>query len=142
MSSTPKRLYQRHQLSALVKARPGLEALDGRTVVARELAAFRDALTSDLGGDPSTAQRALIKLIVADVLLLSRVDAYLLTCPDVINKKRRSVYPIVQQRASLADALTRRLHTLGLKRHAADASDLSAYLAAKAQAADDAELDS
>jgi hypothetical protein len=44
---------QKHRLSSLNR-------LDGRTLAAREAQAFRSALISDIGGDPSAAQQALI----------------------------------------------------------------------------------
>jgi hypothetical protein len=55
-------------------------------------------------------------LAVRTKLLLDSVDAWLLAQPSLIDKRRRSVYLVLQQRQVLADGLARYLGTLGLAR--------------------------
>ena len=49
-------------------------------------------------------------------LLLDSVDAYLLTCKSIINKRRKTVIPVLLQREQIAEALARRLIALGLEK--------------------------
>ena len=51
--------------------------------------------------------------------------------PSPINKSKRALFPIIEQRARLADALTKRLQVLGLDRVAKPAVDLNSYLKSK-----------
>lgn len=106
-------------------------AVDGRTGVGRALSAWRADLVADLGGDPSTAQLAVIDLAVKTKLLLDSIDAWLLTQPSLVNKRRRTLLPVVRERQSLADALARYLGQLGLERRVKPIPDLQAYLDAK-----------
>ena len=84
-----------------------------------------------LGGDSISPQReAILDAVTMDVLLLSSVDAYIASMPSPVNKSKRSLFPIVAERARLADALTKRLATLGLDRVEKSALDVRAYLEA------------
>ena len=96
----------------------GDHSLDGRTSVAKALAEWKAELIDDLGGRQaiSTQQTAIIDLAVKTKLLLDSVDAWLLTRPSIIDKRRRTVLPIVRERQQLADALSRYLQVLGLAR--------------------------
>jgi hypothetical protein len=96
----------------------GDRALDGRTSIAKALAEWKAELIDDLGGRQaiSTQQIAIIDLAVKTKLLLDSVDAWLLTRPSIIDKRRRAVLPIVRERQQLADALSRYLQVLGLER--------------------------
>lgn len=94
----------------------GLDAIDGRTTTGRALAKWREDLVRDLGGDISTQQQALLDLAVKSKLLLDSVDAWLLVQPSLINKRKRSLLPVVIQRQALADALARYLAQLGMER--------------------------
>ena len=51
----------------------GARAIDGRSTVAKQLAAWRGDLIRELGGDVSTQQAAIIDLAVKTKLLLVRV---------------------------------------------------------------------
>ena len=96
----------------------GSRAIDKRTTVGRELHAWRDELISDLGGidGVSTQQLALVDVCVKQKLLLDSIDVYLLEMPSLVNRRRRCLYPVVQQRQSLADGLSKYLGQLGLER--------------------------
>ena len=70
-----------------------------------------------LGGDAISPQRkAIVDALVVDYLLLCSVDAFIATMPSPINKSKRQLFPIITERARLADALTKRLQVLGLER--------------------------
>lgn len=118
------RSYSRHGLNALmgrVKV-AGFKAIDGRSVAGRALMAWRSDLMADLGGPEavSTQEAGLIDAATTTKLLLDHADSWLLGGPGrLINARRRSLYPILLQRQSLADALLRHLTALGLKRRAA-----------------------
>lgn len=132
--STPRRSYQRHGLTRLRAAvrTLGPRVLDKRTTLGKALASWKADLVRDLGGNPSTQQMALIELATRTKLLLDSVDAWLLVQPTLINRRRRSLIPAVQERQKLADGLVRTLGALGLERSKQEEPlDLSTYLATK-----------
>jgi hypothetical protein len=96
----------------------GSRALDGRSALSYALKKWRRELIADLGGDDaiSTQQSALVDLAVKSKLLLDSIDAWLLTQDSLINKRKRSLLPVVLQRQSLADGFARYLSQLGLER--------------------------
>jgi hypothetical protein len=61
-------------------------------------------------------------------MILSGIDAWLMCQPSLIHSEKRQAYPIVLQRAQLADSLTRRLQSLGLKRRSKPARSLGDLL--------------
>jgi hypothetical protein len=73
-------------------------------------------LIADLGGEDnvSVQQSALIDLTVKSKLLLDSIDAWLLTQPTLINKRKKALLPVVLQRQQLADGFARYLSQLGL----------------------------
>src|SRR2546427_13081948 len=109
----------------------GARAIDGRSTVAKQLAAWRADLTRDVGGDPSTQQLAVIELATRAKLLLDSVDGWLLVQPSLVNARKKALLPVVRERQQLADALARYLGQLGLQRKARDVLSLQEYLAAK-----------
>src|SRR5437870_8102778 len=131
------RPYHKHGLTTLrrtVEAIGG-RLLDGRTTLAKQLAAWKADLVRDLGGDVSTQQAAVIDLAVRTRLLLDSIDAWLLTQPSLVNARKRALLPVVRERQALADALARYMSLLGLERRARPVAVLTEYLAArKAQA--------
>src|SRR5262249_12639075 len=80
--------------------------------------AFRDELVTALGGDPelSPQQRKLIDLAARASLYLDHLDAWLTEQKTLINRRSRSVLPVLLQRQTVADHLTRLLDKLGLDR--------------------------
>jgi len=117
---------QHHGLSLLKRAvqqlgpRPLDQALDPQSPIGQALAEWRRDLTADLGGPQqiTTAQAAMVELAVRTRLLLDTVDAFILTMPSPVNKRRRVMYPVILQRQSLGRDLARFLETLGLERRA------------------------
>jgi hypothetical protein len=109
-----------HGLNTLKDAvtKLGSRALDGRSSLSYALKKWRRELVDDLGGDDniSTQQSALIDLAVKSKLLLDSIDAWLLTQPTLINKRKRSLLPVVLQRQQLADGFARYLNQLGMER--------------------------
>ena len=83
----------------------GGRLLDGRTTLAKQLAAWKADLVRDLGGDVSTQQAAVIDLAVRTRLLLDSIDTWLLTQPSLVNARKRALVPVVRERQALADAL-------------------------------------
>ncbi len=103
----------RHGLNVL-KARVmvrGLSVLDRRTVAAQELLSWRKELLTDLGGaDHISAQRqALVELAVRTRLFIDHIDSFLLSQASLINKKKKSIIPVLRERQSLVDCLARLL---------------------------------
>jgi hypothetical protein len=110
-----------------------LPALPGkRTALGRALAEWRDALLADLGGADkvSTQQRALLDLAVRSKLLVDSVDAYVLSMPSAVNKKKRCLHPVVRERSALVGQLQSLLRDLGLERREEDAADVTRVLEA------------
>jgi hypothetical protein len=89
-----------------------------RTVAAREMLAFRDELVAARGGDAklSPQQRKLIDLAARTSLYLDHLDAWLTEQKTLINRRSRSVLPVLLQRQTLAEHLARLLDKLGLDR--------------------------
>ncbi len=96
----------------------GLGAIDGRSSIGRALSKWRSDLIRDLGGDTaiSTQQEALVDLAVKSKLLLDSIDAWLLQQPSLVNKRKRTLLPVVRERQALADGLAHYLSQLGLER--------------------------
>jgi len=70
----------------------------------------------------------------AAVFLLGQIDAWIGARPEtIVNYRRRSVAPVVRERISVADHLSRLLGQLGLERKARPGPTLAQYLALKAQ---------
>jgi hypothetical protein len=89
-----------------------------RTVAAREMLTFRDELVAALGGDPelSPQRRKLIDLAARTSLYLDHLDAWLTEQKTLINRRSRSVVPVLLQRQTIAEQLARLLEKLGLDR--------------------------
>jgi hypothetical protein len=111
--------------------RPLDQALDPQGPIGRALAEWRRDLTQDLGGPESitTAQAGMVELAVRTKLMLDSVDGFILTMESPVNQRRRSVYPVILQRQSLANGLARFLEALGLERRAPKTLSLAEYLA-------------
>jgi len=114
------RYAETHGMVSMKKAlaRLGARALDGRTSLGYALRRWRKDLVADLGGESaiSTQQAALVDLAVKSKLILDSIDAWLLVQPSLINKQKKTLLPVVLQRAQLADGLARYMSMLGLER--------------------------
>ena len=84
--------------------RLGSRAIDRRTRLGRQLAQWRAELIADLGGPDAvtTQQLAVVDLAVRTKLLVDSVDAYVLGMDSPVNKRRRSLYPVVRERQALS----------------------------------------
>jgi phytoene/squalene synthetase len=111
----------------------GLGVIDRRTAAARELLQWRAQLLTDLGGEDSISaqRRALVETAARTKAIIDHVDAFLLSLGSLVNKRKRSLYPVVAQRQSLCDSLSRLLGQLGLERIAKRVPSLQEYIAAK-----------
>jgi hypothetical protein len=80
-------------MNAICGTKLGSPALDGRSSLSYALKKWRRELVNDLGGDDniSTQQAALVDLTVKSKLLLDSIDAWLLTQPTLINKRKKSL---------------------------------------------------
>jgi hypothetical protein len=111
---------RKHGLGSLKKAwsQLGNRALDGRSPAAVAIRKWRAELIADLAGDDavSTQQLAIVDLAGKQKLLLDSIDTWLLSQPSLINKRKRMLLPVVQQRQALADGLAKYLAMLGLQR--------------------------
>ncbi len=136
------RPYQRHGLTTLRRAvnELGSRAIDGRSALGRALAGWRQDLIQDLGGTDaiSTQQAAMVDLAVRTKLLVDSVDAFVLSMECPINRRRRSLYPVVRERQALVSQLQSLLRDLGLERRAKAVPNLTTYLAARAGGSDPA----
>ena len=118
----------RHGLNA-VKARvrvQGLQAIDARTASARALLDWRRDLIRDLGGDDaiSAQQRSLVELATRTRLYIDHADSFLMAQRSLVNARRRSLIPLVKERQTLVDSLSRILAQLGLERRKPPAQSL------------------
>jgi hypothetical protein len=112
------------------------DGIDGRTKLAVAVRAFKADIRRDLGGDLTRAQETILELAAQTWVQVSSLDAWLAKQPSLVTRKR-TVVPVLLQRAQLADSLARHLERLGLNRKAQDVEDLHAYLARGAQATDE-----
>jgi hypothetical protein len=103
------------------------------TAVGTILAERRAALIDDLGGAEacSTAQLALVDLVVASWAQLDSVTGYLLTLPSLVDKRHRRVWQVVRDRAALASQLQSLLRDIGLRRQAKEVRSLADLIAEK-----------
>ena len=130
--------HSTHGLTAIKRATKelgnrGLRVIDKRTQIGKALLAWGAELVADLGGDGaiSTQQRMLIDLALRTRLMLDSIDAWLVRQPSLVNKRQRSVYPVVLQRQQLANALAGYLGSLGLERRSKPVPDLHDFLRQK-----------
>jgi hypothetical protein len=101
---------------------------------------WRDSVVRDLGGpDAISAQQAtLVDLAMRTKLLVDHLDCFISEQESVINKNKRSAYPIVLQRQTLADALARYMQQLGVRRVPRPVPTLAEYVQqSKPEAAND-----
>jgi len=97
---------------------------------------WRENVISDLGGRDAltTTKHALVNATLGSWLLLSTIDGYLFELAGktgVVNRRTRSVFAVVEQRARIADAFARQLQMIGLDRVTAPAQTLDQYVASK-----------
>lgn len=108
----------------------GLAGIDRRTREAKALLRWRTALETDLGGavNLSAQKRALLDAGVRTMIFLGQADRFLLDQPSIINRKGRSLLPVVKERTALQDSLLRILLALGLERQAKNVPRLADFM--------------
>jgi len=122
-----------HGLKALqgrVRAK-GIEAsVDRRSSGYRSMAAFRDSLVEDLGGDLSTQRVALVDLASRCWLYLSQVDSWLMSQDSILQGRGRqkTLLPVLRERNQLASHFESLMSRLGLEKQRAEPVSLSSYL--------------
>ncbi len=121
-----RRTRQKHGLTSLIKSRSRPDAgrlkanckqIDGRSAMSIAMNAYRTNLVESLGGADALSQQELtiIELVAKDKLIVDSIDAYLLTV-GLFSKRKKSAFPLLIQRQTIADGLTRRLLALELNR--------------------------
>jgi hypothetical protein len=133
----PTRTRLRHGLHGLMSkvSAKGLTALDQRSAGARALSEWRRELERDLGGAESLSaqQRTIVELACRVRVYLDHIDGWLMLQPSLINKRKRTVIPVVRERMQLSDSLARLLTQLGIERQTAPAPRLADFLEARAK---------
>jgi hypothetical protein len=91
------------------------------------------APVADLGGkeNVSAQQMALVEMATRTRLYVEHLDFFLMGQESLVNKKRKSVLPVLRERQGLVDSLARILGQLGLERRAKPVPDLNEYLEGK-----------
>jgi len=145
------RAYHQSGLHTLKKNLPHvLDRIRDDTVPANDLCPleaaarqWRDNVISDLGGRDAltTTKHALVNATLGSWLLLGTIDGYLFELAGktgVVNRRTRSVFAVVEQRARIADSLLRQLVALGLDRVSPPPMSLDQYVAQRYGQNDDA----
>jgi hypothetical protein len=117
----------------------GLACLDKRSAGGQELLYWRKELTIALGGedDLSPQKKMLVELATRQRLIIDHIDGYIMSLPSLILRRKKSVLPIVMQRAVLAESLQKTLDRLGLERVPKLVPTLAEYLKEKESARDE-----
>lgn len=108
---------RKHGVHALARRLKGAgpARMDGRSVIERARRDWMAEIREARGGDLSPQQEALLVVASATWVMLGTADAYILE-HGVINRRRGTLRPIVEQRAKLARTLRELLTDIGLKR--------------------------
>ena len=130
----------KHNLAAL-KAR-SLSELDGRSRAAKGLIAWKRELTASIGGQPSAQEAMIIELCCRNRMILDSIDSWIFAQKSLLNRKRKTVLPIVRERQAIDAALAKHLQSLGLSRREPPAPTLEEYFAAKNAAQEAADEES
>jgi len=125
-----KRSYRKtgeHSLRRALNAR-GIDGLDGRTALARLVNDFRASVASDLGGDLSAAQHALLDRASARLAILLVVEEALATNPAwIVNRKKRALTALAREHSQLTASFEAAMERLGLERKAKEIPSLIEY---------------
>jgi len=120
-----------HTLKRAVQVLGSRALPSSRTALGRELRSWRNSLVADLGGPDavSTQQLALVEKAVTQKLIVDSLDAYVLEMSSLVNKRSRTLWPVVRERVAQVTLLQSILRDLGLERRHQEAFDLAAELA-------------
>jgi hypothetical protein len=126
---------RRHGLYAIRRSVAELCPDDHDSELARGMAAVRQELADELGGLPSlSAQTILVLDEIARVKVYrDTVDEYLfeMKLGAIIDRRKRSLKPIVRERVRLGETLVKHLALIGLERKVPQVPALKDYLAEK-----------
>jgi hypothetical protein len=141
MAFNGQETLKRHRLNATmarIKVR-GLSVIDKRSLAARAMLEWKAQLIEDLGGEEaiSAQERALVELATRSRLIVEHLDAFLLSQKSLIDRRKRSVYPVVQARNSAANALVNHLCALGLGKREKPVKSLAEYIAERESKGDE-----
>lgn len=108
----------------------GLAVIDRRTLAARSLLGWRTELVNALGGPESVTpqEMALVEAVSRTKAITEHIDAFILSQPSVVNRKRKALIPIIQQRSSVVNVMSNLLAQLGLERRPKKVPGLMEYL--------------
>lgn len=89
-----------------------------------------------LGGQEkiSPQKTALVDVVVRIRLYIDHIDGFLMEQKNLVNRKRKTILPILRERQGLVDSLGRLLSLLGLDFHEKPIRTLAQYVAEKEQA--------
>src|SRR5262245_29121247 len=114
-----KRRQHRSGLSTMKRAiaKLGARAIPGNTKLGYSLRIWQRDLIADLGGEEnvSLAQRTIIECAATTRLMIGSLDAWITSQQTLITRERK-LLPVVLQRQTMVDSLTRMLVQLGLER--------------------------
>jgi hypothetical protein len=134
---------EKHGLKALMArvTANGITAIDGRSAASRALMLWKSELVRDLGGDTalSAQQLTIIELACRARLYLDSVDGWLMRQKTLVNRRHKSLLPVLRERMQLADALARHLAALGLERRDPPAPSVADFWKNRNAAQDDAD---
>jgi len=136
-----RRTYQKHGFYALRSAIAKYNAKGLPLTLERAMRERRQALVDACGGAEAVSPQRLVlieKVVVQEVLCHS-LDAYVLGMDSPVNKRARSLFPVVRERAAQVALLQSLLRDLGLERRAKQVPDLEAYLAERGKKAEPAQ---
>jgi hypothetical protein len=74
----------------------------------------------------------LVEKAVVQKLIVDSLDAYVLQMASLVNKRHRTLWPVVRERAVQVALLQSLLRDLGLERKVKDVEDLDSYLRERA----------
>ncbi len=117
----------------------GLAAIDKRTAGAQQFLYWREQIMNDLGGEEnlSAQKKTLAELTAQKKLIRDHVAAYVLGLPTLVNRRKKSLLPIVLQLNQLTDSLEKSLERLGLDKQMKPLPTLAEYLEQKEAASDE-----
>ena len=75
----------------------------------------------------------IVELAVRTRLLIEHIDHWIMSQDTIINKRKRSIYPIVRDRREQVDSLSRLLAQLGLQRVPKSVKSLAEYIESKSE---------
>jgi len=104
-----------------------------RTAAAQALVHWKAELLRDLGGTESvSAQRmTVVEMVVRTKLYIDHVDAWLMEQDSLVNRRKKSLLPVLRERQTLVDSMARLLGQLGLDRVPKSAKPLAEYIREK-----------